>query len=166
MDDVELMRLFEAAHEAGVKLEMHEGIGLWEPLPFPAETLARTKIIHSVSSPNPAKCVPLCLFDMAIQFDERSVRRPDISIYLSHRPPKPTYEATRKLPEAVIEVVSSGSEVKDMELSPPFYLLHGVKDVVVFDPRTGSVAHFRRDGRKHLTSPVEIALECGCVVTV
>jgi Uma2 family endonuclease len=66
----------------------------------------------------------------------------------------------------VIEVVSPGSEVKDMELSPPFYLLHGVKDVVVFDPRTGSVAHFRRDGRKHLTSPLDIELECGCSVTV
>lgn len=101
---------------------------------------------------------------MAIQFPDGSLRRPDIAVYCVL--PDETQEATRTLPEAVVEVVSPGSEIKDLDLSPPFYLLHGIKDVVVFDPRTGSVSHFRRDGRAYHASPVEIALECGCAVTV
>lgn len=68
--------------------------------------------------------------------------------------------------EAVIEVVSEGYESKDLELGPHFYLMHGVKDVVVFDPGTGFVLHIRKDGRKHLISPVKLHLECGCDVTV
>ncbi len=101
---------------------------------------------------------------MAIMFPDGSLRRPDIAVY--GQLPDETQEAARKLPEAVIEVVSLGSEIKDLELSPPFYLLHGIKDVVVFAPRTGSVVHFRRDGRTHHASPVDLELECGCRVTV
>jgi len=70
------------------------------------------------------------------------------------------------IPRAVIEVVSPGSEIKDLELSPPFFLLHGVLDVVVYDPRTAGVSHFWTEGRRHLTSPVTIDLRCGCSVTV
>ena len=54
-------------------------------------------------------------------------------------------EAIRLIPEAVIEVISKGYEAKDLEIGPHFYLLQGVKDVVVFDPYTLLVLHVRRD---------------------
>jgi len=66
------------------------------------------------------------------------------------------------IPEAIIEVISKGSEAKDMQIAPHFYLAQGVKDVVVFDPYTLFVLHARRDGRWHYTSPVTLNFECGC----
>jgi hypothetical protein len=66
------------------------------------------------------------------------------------------------VPEAVIEVVSKGYEVKDLEIGPGFYLSQGVKDVLVFDPTTLLVLHARRDGTDRRASPCELSLECGC----
>jgi hypothetical protein len=40
------------------------------------------------------------------------------------------------------------------------------KDVVVFDPSTLLVLHIRHGSAVRMTSPVEIALQCGCTVTV
>ena len=53
-----------------------------------------------------------------------------------------------------------------MQIGPRFYLLHGVKDVIVHDPFTQTVLHMRRDGTKYAISPTVIALACGCNVTV
>jgi Uma2 family endonuclease len=61
-----------------------------------------------------------------------------------------------------VEVVSKGYEAKDLEIGPGFYLSQGVKDVLVFDPRTLLVLHARRDGTRRATSPQAIDLECGC----
>ena len=50
------------------------------------------------------------------------------------REPDEEDDAVTLIPEAVIEVVSRGSEMKDLELNPPFYLSRGIKDVVVANP--------------------------------
>ena len=153
------------AHDAGVRLEVHQGLPIWEFMPSPLHTMEAERIAESIRRPvEPSDCGCHRYQDMTIRFPDGSIRRPDIAVFCQK--PSPTQEATRTIPEAVVEVVSPGSEVKDLDISPPFYLLHGVKDVVVFDPRTGSVNHFRRDSRAHHPSPVEIALECGCSVTV
>jgi Uma2 family endonuclease len=76
---------------------------------------------------------------MAVRFPDGSIRRPDIGVFCER--PAATQEATRTLPQAVVEIVSPGSDVKDLELSPPSYLRHGVLDVVVM-----SHARARRRG--------------------
>ena len=165
LPEAEVMRAMDEAREAGVRLEVHQGLPIWEFMPSPLHTMASVRIAASLRRASPeSKCGCHGLPDMSILFPDGSLRRPDIAVYCEL--PPATQESARKLPEAVVEVVSPGSEVKDLELSPSFYLLHGIMDVVVFDPSTGSVAHFRRDGRTHHTSPVEIGLECGCAVTV
>ena len=159
------MRAMDDAREAGVKLEVHQGLPIWEFMPSPRHTIQTVRIAASLKrSTTGGDCGCHGLPDMSILFPDGSLRRPDISVYCEL--PEETQESATKLPEAVIEVVSPGSEVKDLELSPSFYLSHGIKDVIAFDPRTGSVSHFRLDGRVHHESPVEIALECGCTVTV
>jgi Uma2 family endonuclease len=68
-------------------------------------------------------------------------KRPDLSIFCTE--PPDSDEALEVLPVAVVEILSPGYEDKD--LGPdgaPFYLAHGVVDVVVVDPRTGVVFHF------------------------
>lgn len=165
LPEEEVMRAMDQAHEMGVKLEVHQGLPIWEFMPSPRHTIQSVRIATSLrrSVANDG-CGCYRLPDMSILFPDGSLRRPDIAVYCEL--PAETQEAARKLPEAVIKVVSTGSEIKDLDLSPSFYLLHGILDVLVFDPRTGSVNHFRREGRNHHTSPVEIALECGCTVTV
>ena len=66
----------------------------------------------------------------------------------------------------MIEVVSRGYEVKDMEVAPPFYISQGVKDVVIFNPYTMEVLHIRREQTTRHTSPVEVELLCGCRCTI
>jgi hypothetical protein len=39
-------------------------------------------------------------------------------------------------------------EKKDLELAPSFYLSMDVKDVVIFEPSTLIVYHYRKDGNK------------------
>jgi Uma2 family endonuclease len=68
------------------------------------------------------------------------------------------------VPEAVVEIVSPGSERKDLEVGPPFYLSQGVVDVVVVDPRTSVVLHYRKSGLSRHLSPVNLTLDCGCTL--
>lgn len=161
----EIMRVMGEAHEAGVKLEIHQGPQIWELLPSPLVTIEVKRIEASLRRSSPSSERGCHSFqDMAIRFPDGSIRRPDLAIYCVA--PAPTQEAATSVPEAVVEVVSPGSEIKDLQLSPSFYLLHGVRDVLVFEPLTGSVAHFRHDSRRQLRSPAEVDLECGCMVTV
>lgn len=154
-----------AADEVGVRLEMVMGNYSWEFHPSPLHTIAAKDIESSIRSiPGRGGCGCYTLQDVYIVFPDGSFKRPDISIFC-HRP-EPTQEALKIIPEAVIEVVSPGSESKDLEIGPPFLLSQGVKDVVVFNPASRLVHHFRRDGSKQFQSAITIDLECGCTVTV
>lgn len=62
--------------------------------------------------------------------------------------------------------IPKGYEAKDLQIGVPFYLAQGIKDIVVFDPYTLKVLHFKQMETRETTSPVEIVLECGCVCTV
>ena len=160
------MRVIESAQDAGIRLEVHQGLPIWEFLPSPIHTIETKRIEGSIRSNSHDKsgCGCFSFQDMSVRFPDGSIRRPDISVFSEL--PAATQEATSLVPAAVIEVVSPGSEVKDLELSPAFYLMHGVLDVVVFEPRTGVVSHFRRTGHAQHASPIELDLECGCLVTV
>ena len=83
---------------------------------------------------------------------------PDISIFC--REPDELDEAITLVPEAVI--VNPGYAAKDLEIGPRFYLLQGVKDVIVFDPHTLLVLPMRKKDVTRQVSPVDIVLECGC----
>ena len=99
-----------------------------------------------------------------MQFRDGSLRRPDVAVF--RREPDEAEDAITLVPEAVIEVVSKGYEAKDREIGPHFYLAQGVKDVIIFDPRSLLVLHARTEKTLRLTSPQTLALECGCEVTV
>ncbi len=166
LPDSDVMKAMSDADAAGVKLEVHQGLPIWEFSPSPLHVMEAERISQSVkkSENENSNCGCFRYQDMSIRFGDGSVRRPDIAIFCTR--PEPTQEATSLIPGAVIEVVSPGSEIKDLELSPSFYLAQGVMDVVAFDPRTGNVIHFRKDGRTLQQTPVTIELQCGCVVTV
>lgn len=115
--------------------------------------------------PDWAGCQCVHALDVYVQFPN-GLKRPDISIFCREPTPEEQESALTLMPQAVVEVVSKGFEAKDLQIGPPFYLSQGVKDVVFFDPSTLLVLHVRRDGVTRQVSPVEIALECGCTVSV
>jgi Uma2 family endonuclease len=151
------------ANELGIRLEIVGGLPLWEFSPARRHQQAVDRIRASIApivSVAESGCSCLHLADVYVSFPDGSLKRPDIAIFC--REPEEQDEAITLLPEAVIEIVSQGSEAKDLEIGPRFYLTQGVKDVVVFDPYTLLVLHARRDRVARHISPVEIELACGC----
>jgi Uma2 family endonuclease len=167
---IDLLSLAHRAEEAGFKLEWVSGLPLWEAFPSwrHQETVERIReSLPSRRDPKPADgCACIHMPDTHILFPDGSLKRPDVSIFCKEPPDDEKDTAVTLIPEAVIEVVSKGYEAKDLQIAPKFYLMHGVKDVIVHDPDTLLVLHARRDGTQHFVSPTRILLECGCSVVV
>ncbi len=157
------------AEDLGVRLEIAGNLPIWEASPLYKHQKAVDRIRDSIkkfeTDGNRCDCVNAA--DIYVQFPDGSLKRPDISIFCREPAEEEQEEAIKQVPEAVIEVISKKYEAKDLEISPPVYLANGVRDVVVLNPYTMEVFHFRNDRERiELTSPVEIALECGCRCTV
>lgn len=155
----------EAADELGIKLEIVNGLTIWEGSPVYKHQKAIFRIQNSIqpSRERGSDCECYHASNVSLLFPDGSKKRPDVAIFCAEPPED---EEIRMIPEAVIEVISKDYEKKDTEISAPFYLLQGVKDVILFDPYSRAVTHLRRDTRRDLTSPVHIDLECGCSCTV
>lgn len=150
------------ADQMNVRLELVRGIPVWEASPVAAHQLEVDRIRASIQAHKVSNCDCFHLADVLFKFQDGSLKRPDIAI-LCKRPAVPQLQhALEVVPEAAIEIISEGYERKDLEFAPNFYLSLGVKDVIIFEPRTKIVYHHRKDGVKRLESPVQIELECGC----
>lgn len=155
------------ASELGIRLEIVNGLPIWESQPLYRHQKHVGRIIRGITKQQdvdkPCACVHA--IDVYIQFPS-GLMRPDISIFCHEPSEEEQDSALTLIPEAVIEVVSKGYEAKDLEIAPPFYLSQGVKDVIVFDPSTLLVLHVRKDRVNRTISPTTIELECGCHVLV
>lgn len=156
------------AEDLGVRLEIAGGLPIWEASPLYKHQKAVDKIRDSMKKTEKDGNVCGCITaaDIYVSFPDGSLKRPDISVLCREPAEDEQEEPIKQVPEAVIEVISKKYEAKDLEISPPIYLANGVKDVVVFNPYTNEVFHFRADETRNLTSPVEIEFECGCLCTV
>jgi Uma2 family endonuclease len=154
---------FLKAEELGIRLEIVAGLPIWEAHPVWKHQKAVDRIRESIVKGGQA-CSCVHAADVYVQFGDGSLKRPDIALFC--REPDEQEDAITLLPEAVVEVVSKGSEAKDLEIGPPFYLAQGVKDVLVFEPSTLLVLHARRDGTTRQVSPYSVTLECGCSLSV
>lgn len=151
---------------SGLRLEIIGGIPTWEAHPTTRHQLTVRDIARSIrpAVDDSAGCGCIDVADITIRFPDGSLKRPDLSIYCAE--PERTDFATTEIPEAVIEVLSKGYEAKDLELSVPVYLAHGIWDVVMVDPRSRKVIHYQDKLPRELISPVELVFQCGCRVTV
>jgi len=70
------------------------------------------------------------------------------------------------IPEVVIEIHSRGYEKRDTEISLPFYLSQGIRDIVIVDPATNRVRHYHDGQTDEFNSPVQLTFACGCRATV
>jgi Uma2 family endonuclease len=156
--------LVEMADDVGVKLEITGGIPTWEAYPGPRHQKEVLRALISFEKASGTDCGCFQLPDVYIRFPDGSLKRPDIAVFCEEPPDQD--EALQMIPEAVLEILSKDFEKKDTEIGAPFYLQQGVKDVILFNPRTKSVTHRRRDETRQHTSPVVIELECGCRITV
>lgn len=155
------------ASELGIRLEIVNGLPIWEAQPVYRHQKHIERIAQGIAKTDDAQpgCECTHAMDIYIQFPN-GLKRPDISIFCREPSEEEQDSVLTMIPEAVIEVVSKGYEAKDLEIGPPFYLSQGVKDVVVFDPLTLLVLHVRKDRTTRQVSPVVIELECGCRLLV
>lgn len=152
---------FLTAEELGIKLEIIGNLPVWEASPVILHQLEVDRIRNSLVPSETAKnCECVHIADIYVQFPDGSLKRPDISVFCQLPPERE--EATKSVPEAVIEVLSKKYEAKDLEIGVPFYISQGIKDIVVFNPQTKEVLHFKNGEKQVLASPVEIEFECGC----
>ena len=160
------MAAAEAAWAIGFRLDWVQGLGAWAFSGSPLQAMTAKRVAQSLRA-DPASEDGVCGFvygGMAVRFLDGSILQPDLAVYA--REPEATRLPARLLPEAVVEIVSPSSELKDLQYSPSFYLSQGVKDVIVYTPETEVFEHFRRDGRTMHRSPTDVSLKCGCLVTV
>ena len=155
------------ANELGIRLEIVNGLPIWEAQPLYRHQKHVERICQGISKPtdDDSACNCVHAMDVYIQFPN-GIKRPDISIFCNEPDEEEQDYALTMIPEAVVEVVSKGYEAKDLEIGPPFYISQGVKDVIIFDPLTLLVLHVRKDKTTRQVSPVDIELECGCKVNV
>lgn len=154
-----------SADQLGIRLEVVNGLPIWEAQPLYRHQKAVERIAQSIGRRVPVGCDCIHVIDVYIQFPN-GLKRPDISIFCREPTADEQDQVLTLIPEAVIEVVSKGYEAKDLEVGPPFYLSQGVKDIIVFDPSTLLVLHVRQGSATRRVSPVDIDLSCGCAVTV
>lgn len=157
---------FLTAEELGIRLEIIGKLKIWEASPIYKHQKEIDRIRDSFKKVekdgNICECIDVA--DVYVQFPDGSLKRPDISVFC--REPEEQEEAIKQVPEIIIEVISKGYEEKDLELSPPIYLANGVRDVVVLNPYTNEVSHFREGEMLKKISPIAIEFECGCCCTV
>lgn len=149
------------ADQLGIRLEVVNGLPIWEAQPLYKHRKAVERIAQSIRRPPAGTCECVHALAVYIQFPN-GLKRPDISIFCREPSADEQEPVLTLIPEAVVEVVSKGCETKDLEIGPPFYLSQGVKDIVVFDPSTLLVLHLRKGSATRRVSPVEIDLLCGC----
>lgn len=159
--------IFQRADEAGIRLEIINGLPVWEAHPNLTHQEAIDRIRQTII-PTPTRngqnCGCVHYADLHIKFPDGSDKRPDISIFC--RRPSESESAVTEVPAAVVEIISRGYEAKDLQLGPPFYLNQGVKDVLVFDPYSKQLYLFDAAGQQTFESPVKLELKCGCQITI
>jgi Uma2 family endonuclease len=155
------------ADDAGVRLEVVRGVPTWEAQPGFRHQMTVDRIRNSIvrASPSRPECDCRHVADVVTRFPDGSIKRPDIAIYC-REPETLDGNTIVSVPEAVIEVISTGYEIKDLEIGPEFYLSQGVKDVLIFDPVSGDITHVRKDHISRHKTPSTLILECGCSCTV
>ena len=156
---------FEEADEYGVRLEMVEGHPFWEFQPNfdHQDRIFRMQVSIRRDLEAGSDCGCVHATDVGIRFPDGSLRRPDLAVFC--RVPE-RRELITLIPEAVVEIVSQRSREKDLVISPPWYLAMGVKDVLVYDPFTEDVHHFREGSHERFKSGRTVRLECGCLIDV
>lgn len=163
LTDIELEQLLSAG---AIKLEITGGIPTWEVAPSTRHQrmvyMIQTSIRPLSEDDEDRECEYLA--DVYIRFKDGSIKRPDIATFDQELPMQD--DPLTIIPRAVIEVINPGYEYKDIALNPQFYLAQDVDDVVVVDPRSGAVTHYRTTGIAIHQAPVTLQLQCGCQYTV
>ncbi|RYG38097.1 Uma2 family endonuclease [bacterium] len=168
MDDPDMLLYhLMRADEFGVKLEVEGSTQRWEFFPSPLHQAIIRDIDRAIRPKvrsTGSECDCYTLSDFYLRLRDGSLKRPDLAIYC--KKPIVGRDALDVIPGAVIEILSPGSEEKDLVTGPPLYLSSGVLDVIVVNHEKGEVTHFRQNERRSFSAPAEIELEMGCLVTI
>lgn len=153
--------------EAGYRLECVNGLAIVEPIAGPPHQTSVQRILDSIHCRlgEASACDCVSVVDARMRFPDDSHKHSDIAIFRGMGDAKET-EITF-CPQVVIEVLQADFAAKDIVIGVPFYQRVGIPDIIVFDPETNIVRHWRNGGNeKSYPSPVKLDLLCGCTITV
>jgi Uma2 family endonuclease len=151
----------------GVRLEITGGRTTWEAMPGALHNGIVDDIRQNLTRYNPPTGACGChhIADTYIEFVPSLLRRPDIAVFCT-KPPRPDGAITGLIPEAVIEVLSTGYEQKDRD-AVALYLGAGVLDVLLVDPRRRLVeCHRQGEAPQRLELPATCVLQMGCTLPI
>lgn len=164
LDEDRLWDLFCLGDEGGIRLEMVEGMPIWEASPGVRHQAiilqAAAALMHEHKQTDGCGCHPH--FDIYVRFPDGSYKRPDLAIYCEQI--ELVEKATWVVPDAVVEVISRGYAKKDVDIGAPFYLKHGVKDVVLVNPPANSARHLTQSESTEHKFPGKVKLSIGCLI--
>jgi Uma2 family endonuclease len=146
------MRLeeFDDAHgREGYLYELSKGVVVVMDVPNPrhlARVMAIKKQLFAYEAANPG-----AIFSIASGSDCKillpgavSERHPDVAVYTTAPPAKDVW--SNWVPPLVFEVISPGSEQRDLGDKPDEYLEFGVREYVVVDGEAGRIVAMTRTG--------------------
>ena len=96
------------AEELGVKLEIVNGLPIWEAQPVYKHQKAVDRIRDTIEPRTDTACSCVHAADVYVSFPDGSLKRPDISVFC--REPDEEDEAIKLVPEAVIEIISKATK--------------------------------------------------------
>ena len=154
-----------ATHDLGIKLEFIGGLPVWEASPAAYhQQKSLDMCISIIQNGKSSGCGCFPLTDVTIKFPDGSVKVPDVAVFCEQ--PRRQKSACTQIPEAVIEILSDGYEMKDTHVSLPFYIKQRIADIVLYNPETEKVSHYHNGTVDEYDSPVDLTFACGCQVTV
>ena len=134
----DLERLILNAEECGPKLERMGRFCIWHSDYSYVHQTELDRIRSSFGTLGPQVQVS----SVWLSSVDGSFTCPDIAVLARAPTSDEANHPLEHVPEAVIKVISQGYEAKDLEFEPHFQLSQGVKDVIVFDPRSLIVLHY------------------------
>lgn len=127
-DGRELWEKMMDVDTTNTRMESIGGTPIWEFFPSPFHQDVLRGIDRSVRpAERRADCARYTLADAYLRLQDGSLRRPDLMVYCA-KPKIVGREPLTEIPGAVIEVLSPGGAMKDLQIGPPSYLANGVLD--------------------------------------
>jgi Uma2 family endonuclease len=134
-----------ALGETADRYELVHGVVLMSPSPLPIHSRIARRIDFQLTAFEQTTGRIVSFGDTDVRFDDSTVYRPDISVYLTERLPK-RVNRLQTPPDLVIEVLSPSNRGLDLMTKRNDYERYGVGEYWIVDPANGDVRGWKRVG--------------------
>ncbi len=136
------------------RYQLVRGVVVMSPSPFADRNRILAQIVYQLEAFT-AQGGSICVMpETDVRFGPDTVYQPDISVYRMERLP-PKFKRLDSPPDLVIEILSRGTKLLDLNTRRLDYERFGVPEYWTIDPENGEVRCWRRQGAQLVKVPVE-----------